>query len=505
MGTGTWSIPRIFHQTWRDACVPQELQRWQRSWLAHNPDFEYRFWTDEATRRFVAERYPDFLRTFDSYLPPIQRVDAARYLWMHHFGGVYADLDFECLRPLDEMLAGSDVVLGLEPPAHGGEWLREQGLKRIVGNAFLASAPGHPFWVHVIEQLLRSRDAYDPLSATGPFFLTRALAAYARPRDVTVFEWDVLYAAAKTDCWQARGDTQKLELPGTAVAVHHWVGTWWRSGALELLEETPSLPPEQTSTMVHEAPTVLIATPIKNVRGHLDRYVEGLQRLTYPRVRLSLALLESDSDDGTYEAVTALLAGLRPHFRRIQLFKRDFGFRFTGPRSAPPLQRRRREVLARSRNELLHRGLVDEDYVLWLDADVIDYPANVLETLLATGKDIVVPHCVGPDGRTFDLNTFQIVEGVEAKDREAHIVDGLLQPPKGVGRRYLEDLNDQSLVQVDGIGGTMLLVRSALHREGLIFPAFSYKLHIETEGLAVMARDMGYDCWGLPQLRIRHA
>ena len=59
-----------------------------------------------------------------------------------------------------------------------------------------------------------------------------------------------------------------------------------------------------------------------------------------------------------------------------------------------------------------------------------------------------MPHCVGPDGRTFDLNTFQVVEGVEPQDRGAYIVDGLLQPPKGVGRRYLEDLNEQSLVRV---------------------------------------------------------
>ena len=28
---------------------------------------------------------------------------------------------------------------------------------------------------------------------------------------------------------------------------------------------------------------------------------------------------------------------------------------------------------------------------------------------------------------------------------------------------------------------------------------------IETEGLAMMARDMGYQCWGLPDFEIIHA
>ncbi len=50
----------------------------------------------------------------------------------------------------------------------------------------------------------------------------------------------------------------------------------------------------------------------------------------------------------------------------------------------------------------------------------------------------------------------------------------------------------------------MLLVRARLHREGLVFPPFSYKLHIETEGLAYMARDMGYRCYGLPDVIIYH-
>lgn len=38
-------------------------------------------------------RYPWFLETFDSYPYPIQRADAIRYFVLHHFGGIYIDLD----------------------------------------------------------------------------------------------------------------------------------------------------------------------------------------------------------------------------------------------------------------------------------------------------------------------------------------------------------------------------------------------------------------------------
>jgi peptide chain release factor subunit 1 len=76
------------------------------------------------------------------------------------------------------------------------------------------------------------------------------------------------------------------------------------------------------------------------------------------------------------------------------------------------------------------------------------------------------------------------------------------------------------LVRLDTVGGTVLLVRGDIHREGLIFPCFPYGAanpaarcpsplavdgEIETEGLGIMARDMGYQCWGMPNLEVLHA
>jgi len=38
-------------------------------------------------------RYLWFLETFDAYPYPIQRADAIRYFVLHHYGGIYIDLD----------------------------------------------------------------------------------------------------------------------------------------------------------------------------------------------------------------------------------------------------------------------------------------------------------------------------------------------------------------------------------------------------------------------------
>jgi hypothetical protein len=110
--------------------------------------------------------------------------------------------------------------------------------------------------------------------------------------------------------------------------------------------------------------------------------------------------------------------------------------------------------------------------------------------------------------RSFDLNTF--VETTHHSSifqtwlRLRYTRYGLFQPPAHAGRKYLDELREQSLVEVDGIGGTVLLIRADLHRDGLNFPAFPFHGLIETEGLADMARAMGSSCWGMPNTIVRH-
>ncbi len=242
---------------------------------------------------------------------------------------------------------------------------------------------------------------------------------------------------------------------------------------------------------------VLVLTPVKNARAHLATYFDALARLQHPATHLSLGLLESDSADGTYEALAERVPALAARYRRVGLWKRDFGFRIPAgmPRWADPIQLARRSILAKSRNQLLSRALDDEDWVLWLDVDVVEYPPDVIARMCSTGKRIVEPHCVREyGGRTFDLNAW--------RDR---------------GRLHLEDLRGgDDLERLDAVGGTMLLVHADVHRDGLVFPTFLYGAanprvrpgragEIETEGLGLLAHDMGVQPWGMPKLEILHA
>jgi len=260
---------------------------------------------------------------------------------------------------------------------------------------------------------------------------------------------------------------------------------------------------ETEDTAVVAPETVLILTPIKDAVHYLDRYFAGLGKLTYPRQRISLGMLEGDSQDDSFARFAAHLAELSSHYASTNIWRKDFGFRipFGLPRWHHAFQLPRRAVLAKSRNHLLFHALDEQDWVLWLDVDVVDYPPDLIEQLLATNRNIIHPHCVQqPGGPTFDRNGWR-----------EH------------GKVLLEDLRDgPDLVRLDSVGGTVLMVRADLHRDGLIFPSFPYgaaspavrrphplgpAVHgeIETEGFGIMAIDMGHQCWGMPKLEVLHA
>jgi mannosyltransferase OCH1-like enzyme len=139
------TIPRIIHQTAKDPSnLPPLWAAFQASWKANHPTWEYKIWTDEENLNLCKERFPWFLETYVSLPKTIMRVDAVRYMYMYAYGGVYTDLDAESLRPLDGLLAGRAAVLA----AMGSDL---DTFEHSIPNAFMASVPGHPIWVHLLR------------------------------------------------------------------------------------------------------------------------------------------------------------------------------------------------------------------------------------------------------------------------------------------------------------------------------------------------------------------
>ncbi|KAI8609440.1 nucleotide-diphospho-sugar transferase [Chytriomyces sp. MP71] len=143
-----------------------------------NPNYTYKLWTDADNRALVAQQYPWFLATYDGFDDPIMRADASRLFYMHQYGGVYADLDFECLKPLDPLLKSHAAVLG-SMTTGSSFFMRVHALP----NAFMASRPGHPFWLSCARRIMRGRNQMwggTVEQRTGPVMLYRCLKGYQR-------------------------------------------------------------------------------------------------------------------------------------------------------------------------------------------------------------------------------------------------------------------------------------------------------------------------------------
>lgn len=240
------AIPKIIHQTWKTETIPDKWQAFAESWRHHHPDWEYRLWTDESARDFIANEYPDFLPIYDAYPYNIERADAMRYFILNHFGGIYADLDIECLLPLDDLLAPHHCVLGSQDTKHAERHQESM----LVCNAFMASEPRHGYW-QIVQQKLTETDprlAADlaVVHRTGPNMLQRAWEQYTED-DVHVLASHVtnplIIARPVHTYYQKTGQLptwyKNRLIANGSVAIHYFENSWLPPTREELINPNP--------------------------------------------------------------------------------------------------------------------------------------------------------------------------------------------------------------------------------------------------------------------------
>ena len=196
-------IPKHLRFTWgllgEDA---SEIPAFQRGilgqWRALHPAWEIDVFNRERIEE-VARAYPDV--PYLSLERDIQRCDACRPMLLHRFGGVYADLDVEPLRTLEELLLRcphAQVLVGVEIELSKAEAQRIGEKHKIrnqtpevpqrIANYFMASVPGHSFWKDVMELIaersrLQVHEPYDVLFTTGPDVITEVIHRKASDYD----------------------------------------------------------------------------------------------------------------------------------------------------------------------------------------------------------------------------------------------------------------------------------------------------------------------------------
>lgn len=269
---------------------------------------------------------------------------------------------------------------------------------------------------------------------------------------------------------------------------------------------------------------VLVLTPMAVFR---QEYWANLVGLSYPKDKMDLGFiiprtLEGDQTLRELESVFHTPEAAKYH--KITVLRQDQDSLMSqkeSNRHAFQVQKLRRGLMAQARNSLLSTTLAPYvTKVLWLDSDIVESKPSLIEDLISINKPVLAANCFqrffaedrGKDSmRPYDFNNWaESEEGLRLASTlpdDEVIFEGYAEMATYralMGHFYVPHSKWDTVVPLDGVGGTCLLVDAQVHRDGANFPPYPFKHLIETEGFAMMAKRLGYGVYGLPNYLVFH-
>ena len=145
---------KIIHQVWVDKDnengyqIPQDHEHYFKSWKQYHPNALHVIWNQKDNRDLLRLYYPEYLNLYDSLLLPVQKADMIRLLHLYHYGGIYADLDYEAHRNIFNHLpsesTNSDLLIVRSPIL----------LNEVMQNSLMISKTiKHSYWLECIKSI----------------------------------------------------------------------------------------------------------------------------------------------------------------------------------------------------------------------------------------------------------------------------------------------------------------------------------------------------------------
>ena len=208
-------IPKIVHIIWVGPKTPPPIfDKCLESIQKYLPGWECKVWRDEdiPALNLRNQKYYDEESNYGA------KADILRYELLHMFGGVYLDVDFVLLQPLDILHHTYEFYTGMMP----------LGLKAIMTNGIIGAVPGHPILEYCIESIKSHRHPVSVLRRTGPIHFEQAFYKVAKrltDERIIAFPRSFFFPLDITNRRSNLEQVKALTKP-EAFAVHYWSGSW---------------------------------------------------------------------------------------------------------------------------------------------------------------------------------------------------------------------------------------------------------------------------------------
>ena len=173
---------KYIFQTWKRSDLEGAnpiFQLSQNSWKHFHPSWEYEFFDDNALENSVRSAAPIFYKKyFKKHNGQIKKVDLFRYVNLFQRGGVYSDLDGECIQSFES------TILETREDHLIGALKNETSPNRYPNALMISKNPLGNFWIYVLAHSIKrfenDRGYYSTEYLTGPMLLTEAIVMYQK-------------------------------------------------------------------------------------------------------------------------------------------------------------------------------------------------------------------------------------------------------------------------------------------------------------------------------------
>lgn len=205
-------IPKIIHYIWLGGKpLPKIAEKCIESWKKFCPDYEIKRWDetnlDLNKYQFVLDAIEAKKFAFAS--------DVLRTEILYNYGGIYLDIDVELIKPIDNLIADVDCLMGFETSN-----LLNPGL-------LIASKPNNPDLKNILEIYKTLKfDANNLINITVCEIYTKYYEQFGLKRENSTqqIENTKFYAA---EYFSPKSLTDgKIRKTKNTVSIHHYSATW---------------------------------------------------------------------------------------------------------------------------------------------------------------------------------------------------------------------------------------------------------------------------------------